>query len=70
MPDTHAPPQLEPWQWSEEHWRKLVKQVRAGQRSRMSVLEELIQHMRSRAGVWFDTHEDIARYVKVQARMG
>src|SRR5918992_518998 len=29
MPDTHAPPQLEPWQWSEEHWRKLVKQVPA-----------------------------------------
>src|SRR5580704_17419153 len=29
MPDTHAP-QLEPWQWSEEHWRKLVAQVRAG----------------------------------------
>src|SRR5215203_452174 len=34
MPDTHAPQQLEPWQWSEEHWRKLVKQVRAGQRYR------------------------------------
>ena len=30
MPDTHAT-QLEPWQWSEEHWRGLVKQVRAGQ---------------------------------------
>ena len=29
MPDTHAP-QLEPWQWSEDHWRKLVAQVRAG----------------------------------------
>src|SRR5216683_5079285 len=29
MPDTHAP-QLEPWQWSEAHWRKLVGQVRAG----------------------------------------
>jgi peptidoglycan-N-acetylglucosamine deacetylase len=40
-----------------------------GHRSRLSVLEELIQHMRSRAGVWFATHEDIARYVKVQARM-
>ena len=25
MPDTHAPQQLEPWQWSEEHWRKLVE---------------------------------------------
>jgi hypothetical protein len=21
---------LEPWQWPEEHWRKLVNQVRAG----------------------------------------
>jgi peptidoglycan/xylan/chitin deacetylase (PgdA/CDA1 family) len=41
-----------------------------GHRSRMSVLEELIQHMRSRAGVWFATHEDIARYVKARARMG
>ncbi|HEX9521560.1 MAG TPA: polysaccharide deacetylase [Reyranella sp.] len=34
MPDTHAPQQLEPWQWSEEHWRKLVAQVRAGKRYR------------------------------------
>jgi peptidoglycan/xylan/chitin deacetylase (PgdA/CDA1 family) len=41
-----------------------------GHRSRLSVLEELIQHMRSRAGVWFATHEDIARYVKAEARMG
>ena len=24
------PRQLEPWQWPEEHWRKLVNQVRAG----------------------------------------
>src|SRR6185369_4222826 len=30
MPDTHAPQQLEPWQWPEAHWRKLVNQVRAG----------------------------------------
>jgi hypothetical protein len=29
MPDTHAA-QLEPWQWSENHWRGLVNQVRAG----------------------------------------
>src|SRR5260370_11906021 len=34
MPDTHAPQQWEPWQWSEEHWRKLVAQVRAGKRYR------------------------------------
>jgi len=41
-----------------------------GHRSRMSVLEELIQHIRSHAGVWFATHEDVARYVKAQASMG
>ena len=35
-----------------------------GHRSRMSILEELVQHMRSRPGVWFATHEQIARYVK------
>ena len=38
-----------------------------GHRSRMSVLEELIQHMRSRPGVWFATHEQVARYVKEHA---
>jgi len=25
-------PDLEPWQWPEEHWRKLVNRVRAGRR--------------------------------------
>ena len=31
MPDTHAAQaQLEPWQWPEAQWRKLVNQVRAG----------------------------------------
>lgn len=40
-----------------------------GHRSRMSLLEELIQHMRSRTGVWFATHEAIAHYVKAQAGM-
>ncbi len=38
-----------------------------GHRSRMSILDELVQHMRSRPGVWFATHEQIARYVKEQA---
>jgi len=38
-----------------------------GHRSRLSVLEELIQHIRSRPGVWFATHEQIARYVKEHA---
>jgi len=41
-----------------------------GHRSRISVLEELIQHMRAQAGVWVATHEDVARYVKAQACMG
>lgn len=35
-----------------------------GHRSRMSVLEELIQHINSHSGVWFATHEQVARYVK------
>jgi hypothetical protein len=33
----------------------------------MSVLDELVQHIRSRPGVWFGTHEQIARYVKDHA---
>jgi peptidoglycan-N-acetylglucosamine deacetylase len=41
-----------------------------GHRSRMSVLEELIQHIRSQVGVWFATHEDIARYVIAQPLLG
>jgi len=28
------------------------------------MLEKLVQHMRSRSGVWFATHEQVARYVK------
>jgi peptidoglycan/xylan/chitin deacetylase (PgdA/CDA1 family) len=35
-----------------------------GHRSRMSVLEELVQHINSHSGVWFATHEQVARYVK------
>src|SRR6201987_79015 len=27
-------PSLEPWQWPEEHWRKLVNHVRAGRKLR------------------------------------
>jgi peptidoglycan/xylan/chitin deacetylase (PgdA/CDA1 family) len=38
-----------------------------GHRSRMSILDELVQHIRSHPGVWFATHEDIARYVKAHA---
>jgi peptidoglycan/xylan/chitin deacetylase (PgdA/CDA1 family) len=35
-----------------------------GHRSRISMLEKLAAHMRSRSGVWFATHEQVARYVK------
>lgn len=41
-----------------------------GHRSRMSVLEELIRHIRSHQGVWFATHAQVAQYVKAQARLG
>ena len=32
-----------------------------GHRSRMAMLEALVEHMRSREGVWFATHEAVAR---------
>ena len=35
-----------------------------GHRSRIAGLEKLIVHMKSKQGVWFATHEQIARYVK------
>jgi peptidoglycan/xylan/chitin deacetylase (PgdA/CDA1 family) len=35
-----------------------------GHRSRMAMLEKLIQHIRTFKKVWFATHEDIARYAK------
>jgi len=35
-----------------------------GHRSRIAMLERLIQHMRSRPGVWFGTHEQVARHAK------
>lgn len=34
-----------------------------GHRSRIAMLEELIRHMRAVSGVWFGTHEQVARYV-------
>lgn len=39
-----------------------------GHRSRIAMLEELIQYMRSRPGVWFATHEDVARHAKEHGR--
>jgi peptidoglycan/xylan/chitin deacetylase (PgdA/CDA1 family) len=35
-----------------------------GHRSRIVMLEKLIEHMLSRKNVWFATHEEIARYLK------
>jgi len=40
-----------------------------GHRSRITVLEALIEYMRSREGVWFGTHEAAVRWVKLQADM-
>ena len=37
-----------------------------GHRSRIAMLDRLITHMKSKPGVWFATHEHIARYVKEQ----
>ncbi len=41
----------------------------SGHRSRIVALEGLIDHMQSKEGVWFATHEDAARYVRAQAGM-
>jgi peptidoglycan/xylan/chitin deacetylase (PgdA/CDA1 family) len=35
-----------------------------GHRSRVAALERLIVHMKAKPGVWFATHEQIARYLK------
>jgi peptidoglycan/xylan/chitin deacetylase (PgdA/CDA1 family) len=40
-----------------------------GHRSRMVALEGLVQHMKAKGGVWFATHEQVARYVREQAGM-
>ncbi len=38
----------------------------SGHRSRIAMLEKLIEHMLARKNVWFATHEAIARYAKEQ----
>ncbi len=38
-----------------------------GHRSRLTLLDELIQHMKTKKGVWFATHADIAKYAKENA---
>ncbi|MCB4823141.1 polysaccharide deacetylase family protein [Roseicella aerolata] len=38
-----------------------------GHRSRIALLARLIEHMQARGGVWFATHESVARHVKAAA---
>jgi peptidoglycan-N-acetylglucosamine deacetylase len=38
-----------------------------GQRSRMKYLEQLVQYIQSKPGVWFATAEQVARYIKSQS---
>jgi peptidoglycan/xylan/chitin deacetylase (PgdA/CDA1 family) len=40
-----------------------------GHASRIQILEELIQSMRSHAGVWFARHDEVARYCKEKAKL-
>ncbi|MBI3981442.1 MAG: polysaccharide deacetylase [Gemmatimonadetes bacterium] len=40
-----------------------------GHRSRVVILEGLIDHIRSKRGVWWATHRQVAEYVKAQAGM-
>jgi peptidoglycan/xylan/chitin deacetylase (PgdA/CDA1 family) len=41
-----------------------------GMRSRIDYLDDLIDYIKSKPNVWFATAEDIARYVRQQARIG
>ncbi len=41
----------------------------SGRRSRVAALERLVEHMRSKGGVWFATHEQVAREVLRVARL-
>jgi peptidoglycan/xylan/chitin deacetylase (PgdA/CDA1 family) len=36
----------------------------SGHRSRIIVLEKLIEHIMAKGGVWFATHQQLAEYVK------
>ena len=39
-----------------------------GHRYRIQMLDRLISYMKKKPGVWFATHEQIARYVQEQAK--
>lgn len=38
-----------------------------GHRSRIGLLERLVEHMKARGGVWFATHEEVARWCATRA---
>jgi peptidoglycan/xylan/chitin deacetylase (PgdA/CDA1 family) len=38
-----------------------------GHRSRIIVIEKLIEHMKAKGGVWFATQRQVAEYIKQQA---
>jgi peptidoglycan/xylan/chitin deacetylase (PgdA/CDA1 family) len=38
-----------------------------GHRSRLPLLDRLIQHMKARGDCWFCTHEQLARWCKAHA---
>jgi peptidoglycan/xylan/chitin deacetylase (PgdA/CDA1 family) len=38
-----------------------------GHRSRIALLERLVEHMKARGGVWFATHEEVARWCATRA---
>ncbi|PWS37485.1 polysaccharide deacetylase [Falsiroseomonas bella] len=38
-----------------------------GHRSRISMLDRLVEYMKAQPGVWFGTHEEVARWCKEQA---
>ena len=42
----------------------------SGHRSRVVALEMLIAHIKTKPGVWFATHKDVAEYVRREAKLG
>ena len=42
----------------------------SGHRSRVLALEMLIKHIKTKPGVWFATHRDVAEYVRKEAKLG
>ena len=42
----------------------------SGHRSRVLALEMLVKHIKTKPGVWFATHKDVAEYVRKEAKLG